>query len=131
MIKRRDPSEHEQNELPRSLTTVGPSKPVGYLPFYTIEKFARPTPEAIAAAASTRGLATAQFDASACCIKSGALYAYHREALAALLQANADAVRAAGLPLDPDDFVAHIAAVWFGEDHPARPIIATAFGESA
>jgi len=27
--------------------------------------------------------------------------------------------------------VAHIAAVWFGENHPARPIIATAFGESA
>lgn len=32
---------------------------------------------------------------------------------------NADAVRAAGLPLEPDDFIACIAAVWFEESHPA------------
>jgi hypothetical protein len=27
--------------------------------------------------------------------------------------------------------VAHIAAIWFAEDHPAYPIIATAFGDGA
>ena len=124
-------SEEERNALLRSLTEVGPSKPVGYLPLITIETIAQLDPETVAAEARARGLATEQFGPSVCCIKSGALYVYHREALAALLRANAEAVHAAGLPLDPGNFVARIASVWFEQDHPARPIIAIAFGEGA
>lgn len=124
-------SEDERNALLRSLTEVGPSKPVGYLPLSTIENIARLDPGTVAAAARARGLATEQFGPSVCCIKSGALYVFHREALAALLQADAEAVCAAGLPLDPDGFVARIASVWFEQNHPARPIIAIAFGEGA
>jgi hypothetical protein len=132
MITRRtDPSEDERNALLHSLTAVGPSKPVGYLPLYTIEEFVQLPPETVAAAVAARGLATAQFSPADSCIKSGALYAYHRGALSALLQAKADAVSAAGLPMDPDDFVARIAAVWFEENHPAHPIIAAAFGHGA
>jgi len=129
MARSRDLNDEERDVLLRSLTDVGPSKPVGYLPLYTIEKFLRSTPETLAAAAGTRGLATAQFAQAACCIKSGAFYAYHRDALNNLLQENADAVRVAGLPLDPDDFVAHIAAIWYEKSHSAHPIIAAAFGE--
>jgi hypothetical protein len=110
---------------------VGPSKPVGYLPLHTIKEFVQLTPEAAAAALAERGLATAQFGPAACCIKSGALYAYHREALAALLRANADTIRAIELSVDPDAFVASIATVWFEKDHPAYPIIAKAFGHSS
>lgn len=102
---------------------------MGYLPLYTIEKFLRSTPETLAAIAAKRGLATAQFAQAACLIKSGAFYAYHREALGDLLRENADTVRVAGLPLDPDGFVAHIAAIWYDESHVAHPIIAAAFGE--
>jgi hypothetical protein len=108
---------------------VGPTKPVGYLPLYTVEQFVQLTPEAVAAAAIARGLAVAQFGPAACCIKSGALYVYDRKALADLLQESADAVAAAGLPSDPDRFVAHIAAVWFDMAHPAYSLIARAFGE--
>ncbi|WP_025661784.1 hypothetical protein [Rhizobium sp. IBUN] len=122
-------NEAQREMLLRSLTEVGSSKPVGYLPLYTIEKILRSTPETLAAIAVTRGLATAQFAEAACCIKSGAFYAYHREALDNLLQENADAVRIAGLPHDPDDFVAHIAAIWYAENHAAHPIIVAAFGE--
>jgi hypothetical protein len=46
------------------------------------------------------------------------------------LQAQADVISAAGLPLDPDLFVTHIATVWFAADHPVSPIIASAFGDS-
>jgi hypothetical protein len=81
------PSENERQALLRSLMAVGPAKPVGYLPIHTIEELAQFTPEAIAAASAARGLATAQFGPAACCIKSGALYVYHREALATLLEA--------------------------------------------
>jgi hypothetical protein len=124
----REPNKDEQQALLRSLIDVGSSKPVGYLPLYTIQEFLHLTPRAVAAAAAARGLATAQFGPAACCIKSGALYVYHREELAALLQLSTETVCAAGLPLDPDNFVARIAAVWFEQGHPAYPIIAAAFG---
>lgn len=100
------------------------------LPLYTIEEFVQLTPEAVAAAAAALGLATAQFGPAACCIKSGALYVYDREVLADLLEESADAIAAAGLPSDPDRFVAHIATVWFDMAHPAYPLIARVFGES-
>ena len=123
------PSEDERRLLLRSLTEVSPSKPVGYLPLYTLRDFAHLAPESAAADATARGLATAQFGPEECCIKSGALYVYHREALARLLQAQAGILATVGLPLDPDRFVKHIAAVWFGPDHPAYPIVAAAFGD--
>jgi hypothetical protein len=58
MTTRPEPSESERQALLRSLTEVGPSKPVGYLPLYTINDFVQLTPEAVAAAATARGLAT-------------------------------------------------------------------------
>ncbi len=121
--------EDKRKMLMRSLTEVGPAKPVGYLPLRTIKDFVKLSPDTIAADAAKHGLAMAQFDPKTCCIKSGALYVYDRESLAKLLQAQADAVSVAGVPHDPDRFVAHIAAVWYAEDHPAYPIIAKAFGE--
>jgi hypothetical protein len=130
MTRRRKPTEGERQTLLRSLTEVGSSKPIGYLPLHTIRDFVQLPLEAVAAAATARGLATAQFGPDTCCIKSGALYVYDRQALAELLQAQADVISAAGLPLDPDLFVAHIATVWFAADHPVRPIIASAFGDS-
>lgn len=86
MARRPEPSETERQALLRDLTEVGPTKPVGYLPLYTIREFVQLTPEAVAATATAHGLATAQFGPAACCIKSGALYFYDREALADLLQ---------------------------------------------
>jgi hypothetical protein len=130
MTRLPDLSEEERNSLLRSLTEVGPAKPIGYLPLQAIEKFLRLPPEALAAAAIAQGLSTAQFaPPPVSCIKSGALYVYHREALANLLQANADALSAAALSLDPDDFVVRIATLWFEESHPAHKIIAKAFGD--
>jgi hypothetical protein len=123
--------EDKRKTLLRSLTEVGSKKPVGYLPLHTIKDFVKLPPETIAADATARRLAAAQFGPDTCCIKSGALYVYDREALAGLLQAQADAVSDAGLPHNADSFVAHIAAVWYAEDHAAYPIIAKAFGGGA
>ncbi len=61
--------------------------------------------------------------------RAAPLYVYHRAPLANRLQAQADTVVAAGLPLDPDRFVAHIAAVWFDVEHPAHTIIKAAFAD--
>ncbi|MGO9356199.1 MAG: hypothetical protein ACLP1D_00830 [Xanthobacteraceae bacterium] len=127
--KRPKPSEDERRSMLRDLTDVGPSKPVGYLPLHAIKNFVQLSPKAVAAAAAARGLAAAQFNTKQCRIKSGALYVYHRKALAHVLQTQADVVEAAGLPLDPDGFVAHIAAVWFEADHPVYAVIKTAFAD--
>ncbi|SEI14033.1 hypothetical protein SAMN05216228_102789 [Rhizobium tibeticum] len=115
----------------RSLTLVGPSKPVGYLPINTIKRFLDTTPKALAAAAARRGLASAHFTTRNTGIQSGALYVYDCDALERLLDEQAEAVAAAGLPLNADMFVAHIAAVFYDTGHPAHRIIAAAFGECA
>ncbi|MGO7117545.1 hypothetical protein [Rhizobium leguminosarum] len=122
--------EETQNALLRDLSGVGSSKIVGYLPIYTIRQFLGTTPKALAAAAVTRGLATAHFTTRTTGIKSGALYVYDRNALERLLNKEADAVQAAGLPLDADAFVAHIASVFYEAEHPAQRLIAAAFGEN-
>lgn len=112
----------------RSLTDVGPLKPVGYLPIYTIRRFLKTTPKVLAASAARRGLRSAKFTTKTSRIRSGALYVYDRKALEGLLSERAEAVQTAGLPLNADAFVAHIAAVWYDMDHPAHGIIAIAFG---
>jgi hypothetical protein len=121
-------TDNERQALLRDLEDVGPSKPVGYLPLRSVEKLLLLSPDAVAAGATARGLATARFASDESCIRSGALYVFHRAALHALLMEHGDAVRIAGLPLDPDRFVARIATTWFDEAHPAKPIIAAAFG---
>ncbi|MDR3468225.1 MAG: hypothetical protein P4M07_20010 [Xanthobacteraceae bacterium] len=130
MTRRPKPTEPERRAMLESLTDVGPSKPVGYLPLYAIRDFVRLSPKAVAADAAARGLAAARFGTKQCRIKSGALYVYHREALAGLLQARADVLDAAGLPRDPDGFVAHIAAVRYEADHPVHAVIKAAFADT-
>jgi hypothetical protein len=114
----------------RSLTRVGPEKPVGYLPLNTLVNFAEVEPARVSAEAIARGIAAVQFGPDECCIQSGALYLYDPQALGRLLQAHADTLAATGMPTEPEPFIAQIAAVWIEADHPAYRIIAKAFGES-
>ncbi len=131
MARQPAPDEAERERLLLSLSQVGPNKTIGYLPLYTIRDFVQLSPETIAADAAARGLASEQFGPEKCCIKSGALYVYDREGLTQLLATYAGTLEADNLPLDPDRFVAHIAAVWFQPNHPAYAVIAAAFGEIA
>lgn len=121
----------ERSFLLRSLSQVGPAKPIGYLPLQTIRLLAKLEPSSVARDAFDRGLASAQFGPAECCIKSGALYVYHREALARLLRVNTPILTAANMPLEPENFVAFIATNWLEPSHPAYPIIAEAFGDAA
>jgi hypothetical protein len=86
-------------------------------------------PEKVAADAIARGLAAVLFSPEQCCIKSGALYVYDPAALPKILQAKADTLAEHQVPSDPDQFVAHIAAVWLEPCHPVYPIIAATFGD--
>lgn len=130
MSKHPAPTEAEREAYLRDLRRVGPSKPVGYLPLYTIRNFAHLSPEIVAAQATAKGLTAIAFGPKRCCIKSGALYVYDPGALAQLLLAHADVLDANNFPLDPARFVAHIARTWFPHEHPALAVIARAFGAS-
>jgi hypothetical protein len=121
-------TETDRRRLLLELMRVGPSKPVAYLPLYTLKGLLLRDPEDVEREAVASGLAAAQFGPDRCCIKSGALYVYHREALAELLQVSADVLAANGLPTDADYFIALIASIWFEQDHPVYPIVVAAFG---
>ena len=112
-----------------SLNRVGPTKAIGYLPLYTITNVLQLVPETLATQAEARGLAAILLGPEQCCIKSGALYVYDRDALASILQDAADPLVRLNVPLDPDPFVQHIAANWFEPDHPVCAIIAIAFAD--
>lgn len=131
MSKQPAPTEAEREHYLRDLSGVGSSKPIGYLPLYTIRDFAHLSPEIVAARATANGLTAVEFSPKRCCIKSGALYVYDPQTLAQLLLAQADVLKANDFPLDPDRFVAHIAKTWFPQHYPAQSVIAQAFGSPA
>jgi hypothetical protein len=115
------PRTEEVEQLLLSLSGVGPKKPIGYLPLYTLRDIARLKPELVAADAVALGLAAAQFDPDECCIKSGALYVYDRLALSAILRGWASTLEAEQIPSDPDRFVAYVAANWLELLMPPTP----------
>lgn len=115
----------------RNLTGVGPAKPIGYLPLYTIGDVLGADPARLAAQARTRGLSAIVLAADHCCIKSGALYVYDRAALRRLLRDSASHVQRSGLSGQPDRFIKQIALRWFKPDDPIFPVIRAAFGETS
>lgn len=111
-----------------SLSLVGPSKAVGYLPIRTVTHVLGLKVEGVIADAEARGLEAINFGPRQCCIKSGALYVFDQEALERILRGSSATLREMGAPLDPKKFVRFIARNWFAPDHPIMPIIRIAFG---
>jgi hypothetical protein len=121
--------EAERSTILSNLTQVGPAKPVGYLPLYTIRDVLQMDPYAVAQDARLNGLSAAIFGPDQCCIKSGALYVFDRQSLERLLRSSKLIVSASCWPLDPDQFVARIAREWIDDAYSVAPVIKRAFGE--
>jgi hypothetical protein len=115
----------------RSLTQVGPAKPIGYLPLRTIRDVLQMDPHALAHQAEANGLSAVLFGPDQCCIKSGALYVFDRRSLETLMQSSRSILSGNRWPLDPDQFVARIAREWIDPTHSVTPVIRRAFGEEA
>ena len=112
-----------------SLSLVGPSKAVGYLPIRTVTHVLGLKVEGVIADAEARGLEAITFGPRHCCIKSGALYVFDQEALERILRGSSATLQEVGAPLDPQKFVRFIARNWFASDSPIMPIIRTAFAD--
>ena len=126
-----DDLDAERSTILSSLTQVGPAKPIGYLPLYTIRDVLQMDPHALAQDAQANGLSAALFGPDQCCIKSGALYIFDRQSLENLVQSSRRILQASRWPLDPDQFVARIAREWIDHAHSVAPVIKRAFGEEA
>lgn len=89
------------------LTAVGPEKPVGYIPVNSLKSYYRVDVNRLIDLLEKAGINTAiltgeQHRGAAC------LYAYDREALAAVLEEERAIVESYGWSIDPDDFVRRV-----------------------
>jgi hypothetical protein len=96
------------------LYSVGPEKPVGYLPVLTIHRNGE-DPDAVAALGESRGLSSFWREPEAEELKRnpssrGDLYVYDTLAVENLLRQNADLLEKYGWPHDPQRFVEQLAA---------------------
>jgi len=79
-----------------SLSLVGPSKAVGYLPLRTVTHVLGLTVEGVIADAEARGLKAIPLGPRQCCIKSGALYVFDEEALERILRGSSTTLQDVG-----------------------------------
>ena len=120
----------DQKAILSSLTGVGPSKPIGYLPLYTVRDFLKIDPQALVESVVMEGLSATLFEASDCCIKSGALYVYDSHALQQVLNASRSVLSQHGWPIDSEGFVARVAGEWIEEPTALLDVIDRAFGDT-
>lgn len=90
------------------LRTVGPLKPLGCLPISTLVDICRVTPEEMREELEEKGLVVVQLSNEESSIASGALYAYHEQALSGVLQAGKDILKKNNWPTEPREFVCHL-----------------------
>ncbi|HUE19855.1 MAG TPA: hypothetical protein VMQ63_08780, partial [Stellaceae bacterium] len=76
-----------------------------------------------------KGLVVQIFPADKCCIKSGAIYAYHRDGLERVLRENEKALVDQGWPIEPRSFIARAANEWLDNSHPIYKVVARAFDD--
>lgn len=122
-------STEERTHILGSVQRVGRDKAIGYLPLYTIRDIMGLDVEDLVVEAKSRALSALVFGPAECCIKSGALYVFDQQSLAALLTASIGALISGGWPTEPDGFVRAVAADWVEPEHPVMPVIRKAFGE--
>jgi hypothetical protein len=85
LVNMADDFDAERSGILRSVAQIGPAKPIGYLPLYTIRDILKMEPHALAQDSAAKGLSAALFGPAQCCIKSGALYLFDRQSLELLL----------------------------------------------
>jgi hypothetical protein len=118
----------EAKQILQDHLDLGTTKPVSYLPIATLEKVLGLTASEYAALVEQSGNRVAIFEGVDCCIRSGAIYAYSDDDLAALLVANRTTLQEHRWPTTSTGFIKRLAAQWV-DDGPILPIIRKAFGE--
>lgn len=122
------PIEQDKHEAWQQLDTVGPDKPVGYLPIETIESYTGKNLEDVMVYLKNKGLEVKIFTGPEWPGFNGALYVYDKAVLQRLLDENRQILLEAYWPTSADDFVANLKK----QEKIGTPIfkiIANAFGD--
>jgi hypothetical protein len=114
------------------LLSVGPEKPLGYLPLITIRNECKVDVNKLTKFLELNGKKTALFKEDECRIGSGALFAYDQEKLQSLLTTNAEILKKYNWTTDANLFVKYIARVNanYKTQSDLFNLIADAFGDS-
>ncbi|MFA6024231.1 MAG: hypothetical protein WC777_03380 [Candidatus Gracilibacteria bacterium] len=123
-----DPIEQDKQHALNQIRTIGPEKPVGYLPVETITGYCGQNFDVFVAECRQRGHETRIFTGGGWPGFSGSLYVYDKVSLQNLLNRNQSILEQSGWPLNPDEFVANL-HVWVQEGTPIFKLIAQAFGD--
>lgn len=126
-----DLSDDERAQILRSLSGVGISKSVGYLPLNTVTSILGIDVEVLTREYQDKGLSVRIFSPDTCCIKSGALYVYESSDLRIILDEDRRLLTANGWDNDPDQFVNQVARFWVEKTNPVYPVIQRAFGDDS
>ncbi len=110
------------------LTGVGPNKPMGYLPLFTLERYYQVDTDRLIGILNSVGIETSiEYGAShggdAC------LYAYDRKALGQVIAANQPVIEAYGWSIEPAQFVSAVANQQVHIREELYRVIAEAFGD--
>ena len=109
---------------------VGLEKPISYLPIRTVTDVVGISVAAYRVLIEKSGAKSLVFYQEDCCIKSGAVYAYHIDGLRNILEDHRKTLIENGWPVDPLQFITRIAAEWLDEKSPVLPVVRSAFGDS-
>lgn len=114
----------------KDILGVGFKKPMGYLPISYLKKYSLSSVEMVIIALKTKGIMYKRYTERQCRIGSGAVYAYHNEALQQLLDKNESVLKTYNWPTAADSFVEKVATE---EDvrgiPPLFDLIVDAFGD--
>lgn len=91
------------------LTTVGESKPLGYLPIPTITDIYHVYLQELVEAIESNGIKVRVLNKKDTNINGGAVFAYDSETLEAVIKRNSGVLLAHGWPTEPDAFVTKVA----------------------
>lgn len=110
------------------LFTVGPRKPLGYLPVSTILACGWDV-TTVSLRAAQAGNEAVWYPGSMCNVASGAVFVWHEASLQALLDANRDILIAADWPLLVNRFVLQVSNTMAPIDTPIYELIGVAFND--
>ena len=108
---------------------VGPNKPMGYLPKYTVKVLLKEDLHLLKRQFRSKGIKFRFFSKKRARIWSGAVYVYDHDAVAQIVEKYRVQLKEHNWPTKPDRIVARIASHWLSMSHPLHQFIKDLFGD--
>ena len=121
--------EHHRKAILNSLTEVGSTKSVGYLPLRTITKLLKIPVDEIRENLNSPTVRTMVFQEDQTCISGGALFAFDDRMMRSIIDRHHQVLQEQKWPPDSSDIIGKLAEEWYERDNPVMPFIRELFGD--